>query len=430
MRTKLTDRNINTKLPAKGTLELWDTVTPGLALRIHSGGKRSYCVTTRLVPDGKQIRRTIGSTDSHKLAEARDAAREIIRNAGKGIDSASREARQEAARKAKVERERSKANSFRSVVEGYLADTGRHGGEHMKSKKLVEQRIELHAMPTFGDWPIADISRSDVKDLLRDMVKDKPIAANRLLGNLKLVFKWAVEADKIEASPIADLDKPAAERSRDRVLTDDELVEIWHGCGKLSKAHCGAIRLMMLTGARRAEGSGLRRSEIKGVDWNLPADRSKNGLPHVWPLPALAIEVIESVDQIDDGDAVFTFDGETPVNGWSKVKARLDRKIGEARAEAAGEKYDPKKHDMAHWTFHDLRRSLVTHMVEDLGIAPHVTEAVINHVSGVSRAGVAGTYNRSVLLPQRKEALEAWARHIAALVAGVKPAENVARLRA
>jgi integrase len=316
------------------------------------------------------------------------------------------------------------------VVEAYLADTGKHGGAHMKSKTLVEQRIENHAMPVFAERPIAEITRADVKDLLRDMVKDKPIAANRLLGNLKLVFKWAVEANKLTASPISDLDKPAAERSRDRVLTDDELVAVWNGCAKLSKAHCGAIRLMLLTGARRSEAAGLRRSELKDGEWRLQAKRSKNGLPHIWPLPALGIEVVESVDQIDDGDAVFTFDGETPVNGWSKVKARLDRKIGEARAEAAGEKYAPATHDLPRWTLHDLRRSLVTHMVEDLDIRPDVVEAVINHVSGASRSGVAGTYNRAKLIPKRKNALQAWADRIRELADGVRPAANVERLRA
>lgn len=429
MRTKLTDRSIKTRVPASGTLELWDAVTPGLALRIHAGGKRSYCVTTRLAPTGKQIRRTIGTTITHRLAEAREEARRIIKDAASGIDSASREARQATARRVQVERGRAKANSFRSVVEGYLADSGRHGGARMKSKKLVERRIELHAMPHFAERPITDITRSDVKDLLRDMVKEKPIAANRLLSNLKLVFKWAVEADKLKTSPVADLDKLAAERSRDRVLTNDELAEIWNACAKLSKAHCGAIRLLLLTGARRSEVGGLLWSELRGNEWHLPADRSKNGRPHIWPLPDLAITVIEAVDRINDGDAVFSFDGETPISGWSKVKARLDGKISEARAETAREKYAPKKHDIAPWTLHDLRRSLVTHMVEDLGVAPHVTEAIINHASGAARSGVAGVYNRSILLPQRREALEAWAQHIAGLTAGVTPAENVTELR-
>jgi hypothetical protein len=66
------------------------------------------------------------------------------------------------------------------------------------------------------------------------------------------------------------------------------------------------------------------------------------------------------------------------------------------------------------WTLHDLRRTFVTGMVE-LHVPPHVVELVVNHISG-TRAGVAGTYNRSELLPERKAALERWATHVRGLV--------------
>ena len=66
------------------------------------------------------------------------------------------------------------------------------------------------------------------------------------------------------------------------------------------------------------------------------------------------------------------------------------------------------------WTLHDLRRTFVTGMVE-LHVPPHVVELVVNHISG-TRAGVAGTYNRSELLPERKAALERWATHVQGLV--------------
>ena len=416
MKAKLTDRNINRAAPDDGTLEIWDTVTPGLALRIHAGGKRSYCVTTRL--HGEQIRRTVGNTLTHTLAQARDAAREVIANAAKGIDTHGKGAKQEAARLAKVALERSTANSFRSVAKDYFEDKGKHGGAKLRSKADEEKRVENHAMPVFADRPIGDIGKAEIGDLLRKMVKDgKPIAANRLLARLRRVFAWAAHVDKIEASPIAHMDMPANENARDRVLDHDELRAIWKGCEKLSKAHGAAVRLMMLTGARRNEASGLLRSEIKGQEWHLPAPRSKNGKPHIWPLSELAREIIASVPQIEDGDPVFTLDGEKPVNGWGKVKERLDGIIA-------------KNGDtVAHWTLHDLRRTLVTGMIENLDIAPHVVEAVVNHVSGQSRAGVAGIYNRSVLLPQRKAALDAWAEHVQAIVTKRKAPGNVRQLR-
>ena len=86
---KLTSRSLACKPPLTGTLELWDTVVPGLALRVSYGGTRSWSVMTRL--NGKrQIRRKIGTVATHSLAEAREAARDVIRDAAKGIDSYSK----------------------------------------------------------------------------------------------------------------------------------------------------------------------------------------------------------------------------------------------------------------------------------------------------------------------------------------------------
>jgi hypothetical protein len=68
------------------------------------------------------------------------------------------------------------------------------------------------------------------------------------------------------------------------------------------------------------------------------------------------------------------------------------------------------------WRLHDLRRTAVTGMVE-LGVPPHVVELVVNHVSG-TRSGVAGVYNKSEMLQERKAALDRWATHVEGLVNG------------
>ncbi len=106
---------------------------------------------------------------------------------------------------------------------------------------------------------------------------------------------------------------------------------------------------------------------------------------------------------------VFTSTGKTSFCGWSRSKARLD---GRAK--------------VAPWTLHDLRRSMVTHMAEDLRIAPHVIEAIVNHVSG-SRSGVAGVYNRALYLDDRRGALNAWAVYVLRVVGEVET-DNVVEL--
>ena len=83
---------------------------------------------------------------------------------------------------------------------------------------------------------------------------------------------------------------------------------------------------------------------------------------------------------------------------WDGCKVRLDRRCG-----------------VAGWRLHDLRRTAVTGMAE-LGVAPHVVEAVVNHVSGRARAGVAGVYNRATYALEKRAALQAWADHLDAVL--------------
>ena len=134
-----------------------------------------------------------------------------------------------------------------------------------------------------------------------------------------------------------------------------------------------------------------RRIGDDGAAWTIPGERTKNARVHVVSLSPLVRELIASVGT--DNELVFTTNGTTPVSGWSKIKNRLDAAM-----------------QIPPWRLHDLRRTCATGMAE-IGIAPHIVEAVLNHVSG-ARAGVAGVYNRAAYLPEKKAALERWAAHI------------------
>ena len=102
-----------------------------------------------------------------------------------------------------------------------------------------------------------------------------------------------------------------------------------------------------------------------------------------------------------------------PFQGWSKAKAALDRRLALIR-------YANRP-----WRLHDIRRTVATRMAE-LGVQPHVVEAVLNHVSG-HKAGVAGVYNRALYAAEKRRALELWAEHVRASVEG--DAANVVSIR-
>jgi len=263
------------------------------------------------------------------------------------------------------------------------------------------------------------------------------------------------------------------ERSRERTLTDDELRVIWTEAGD---DHYGSIvKLLLLTGQRADEMASLRRTEVgkaevpktrvDGIERpaftidaiELPAERTKNKRPHIVPLSQLALAIIEKQqgDRVN-GDGTmrdFMFGrGDGGFSGWSKCKERLDERVlkglrkiaadrGDqkllayvakvdglmarvAKAKGAERKAPSNQLNAIWWVHHDLRRTMDTVMNDRLGIAPHVVEAILNHVSShkSGKSGVAGVYNRALYIRERTEALRLWADHIMALVrANVMP---------
>ena len=89
----------------------------------------------------------------------------------------------------------------------------------------------------------------------------------------------------------------------------------------------------------------------------------------------------------------------------------------------AGQKIESRARVPA-WVIHDLRRTASTRMHEVLGIAPHIVEAVLNHVSG-HRAGVAGVYNRALYGAEKANALARYADHLASVIDG-EPSKIIA----
>ncbi len=196
---------------------------------------------------------------------------------------------------------------------------------------------------------------------------------------------------------------------RDRVLTDDEVALIWRHAG--AGDYSIIVRLLLLTAARRDEVGGMAWSELQDGAWTIPAARTKNGRPHELALPSAAVALLANHPARDGRDLVFGSRA-GPFSGWSKAKAELDARMSAALKAERG-----TKAVLEPWRLHDLRRTAATRM-GDLGVQPHVVEAVLNHISG-SKAGVAGIYNRAAYRDEKRAALALWADRVAEL-AGVK----------
>ena len=201
----------------------------------------------------------------------------------------------------------------------------------------------------------------------------------------------------IEANPAADLPKPGSETKRSRVLRHDELARVWKAAGEIGWPFGDAIRLLILTGARREEIGQLKWSEIEGDVIALGGARTKNAEPHNIPLSDSAKAILQRLPRIVGSALVFTTNGKTAISGWSRAKTQID----EASAVSA-------------WRFHDIRRTVATGL-QKLGVNLQTIEAVLGHTSG-SRSGVVGVYQRHSFDAEKRAALDAWGGHVTSLV--------------
>jgi integrase len=309
----------------------------------------------------------------------------------------------------------------------------RHARANTKpsSAEQTERIFRRYVLPKWGERRVQDITRRDVIDLLDGIVdRGAPIAANRALAVVRKFFNWALDRSIIETSPCIRVGQPAEDRSRDRVLSDEELRLVWLAAERVGWPFGPLIQILMLTGQRRNEVAGMSRTELRdaGALWTIPGERTKNGVANDVPLADMAQTILANVPRIARSDFVFTPLGIKPISTFSRGKERLDAlMLAIAHEDATEARQDASAVTLAPWRIHDLRRTAASGMAR-LGFPIHVIEAVLNHRSG-QISGVAAVYNRHSYLPEKRRALEAWAAHVTGLVNGTA-ASNVVPLRA
>jgi integrase len=242
----------------------------------------------------------------------------------------------------------------------------------------------------------------------------------RMHAALSVFFRWLQAKRRILRNVTRDVSHPGAPPARERVLGGEEIQWFWRACDA-EPLYGPLLRLLLLTGQRLNEVAGMRWNELNDDRsiWALAATRTKNHREHVVFLAPLAREQLASIKP-SSSDLIFSTTSTTPLSGWNRLKRRLDRAMLELVREESG-----AKATLAAWRLHDLRRTFVSGCGE-LGIRGEVIELCINHQSGV-RGSVAGIYNKSVLLPERKEAFERWSLHLTGLV-GDKPAAEIVQI--
>jgi integrase len=372
------------KLEGKTERIIFDEDTKGFGLRLREGGSRTWIYQYRI--GSKQRRMVLGSAKSVPLSVARENAGRLEARVKLGGDPAMDK---EAAR-------RSADETFGVLVDQYMA------ARRSKWRPNTEREVTRHLMKyakSLHRFPIAAVSQKNVADLLDNLAGDA--TRNRVRANLSTFFSWAIKKGiDLPKGNVASYTEKHKENSRTRVLSEGELRAIWGACP--DNAFGAIVKLLLLTGQRKSEIGFLRWDEVLEEQILLPGERTKNKRDHVVPLSDAAKEILEKF-RADGRTHVFgRYD--TGFGGWHTAKRELDARLADAG------------NVLPYWTLHDLRRTVATGMA-DLGVQPHIVEAVLNHVSG-HKGGVAGIYNRATYDKEKRDALNLWAEHVMALVEG------------
>lgn len=410
----LTDLAIAALKPGGKRQELADPRVDGLFVIVQPSGTKGWTYRYRY---GRRWRRiSLGTFPGINLAKARARAEAAVHALERGEDpSIALYGPKREQYMATADRE-----SFGILIRRFFHD---HAIPNTRSwretarligLKIVEaenKKIEFEDKPggivaRWAERPVGGIKRRDIIEMIdASRARGATTTANRELAAVRKFFSWALGKNIVEVNPALGIPDPAPENARDRVLTDDELRVIWLAADGEGYPSGDIVKLLTLTGQRRLEVSGASWPEfdLKARTWLLPGVRTKNKRQHLVPLSDAALDVLTGLPRFTGGTFLFGQDGRTGFSGYSKAKARIDERITKL---VEGE--------FAPWTLHDLRRTCATGMAR-LGVAPHIVEAVLNHISG-SKAGVAGIYNLYAYEAEKREALTRWADHIQRLI--------------
>ena len=350
--------------PAAGQIDYWDKMLPGFGVRISQGGAKSFV----LVHGRRRNRTTLGRVGVVSLKEARDAARRIL-----------------------AENTLGKHRYPRITFENFSKEFFAECEQRIRPRTILGYRriLDRYFLPTLRFEVMEDVSRQSIQKII-DRMAATPAMQNNAFAFIRCYMRAGLRRGYLSASPCAGMRLPARKNIRERVLTNAELRVVWEAAGNAG-TFGQIVRLLILTGQRRGEIAGLTKDYIdaKARTITLPRALAKNGRVHTFPYGDLAAEIFEAIPEHSRSYLLSDPRYDNRFDGWSKSKRELDQVCS-----------------IAHWTLHDLRRTFATNLA-GLGVAPHVIERLLNHVSGTI-SGIAAVYNHHAYLDEMRVAIDRW----------------------
>lgn len=299
-----------------------------------------------------------------------------------------------------------------------VADALNYWLEKYAEKKRVnaskhKQQFDKWIIPYVGNLPIKDILKPHWLTCFEVRASQYPVAAGYVLRNVQQALKYCLKRGYEVNRDIFELDYETVGASkqakRSRRLVDDagwsEFTDVvqWLEQGDMPSYYRNLVTLLISFGCRTQEVrlSKVREWDLDNMLWTVPAehnktrdkDQAKGESGEIMrPIPSALKPFIQWLIENSSNEYLLGELKQPPaVSAWGgKIWRRLDHKNK--------------------WRLHDLRRTVATGL-NDLGVAPHVVEALLGH----SIQGVAGIYNRSQYLPEKLKALELWQDRLALL---------------
>jgi integrase len=392
MAVRLTDKLVRALQPPPATNGrgnnriTYDTSVSGFGARITSAGAVSFVINYRRKTDGLERRWTIGAFPAWSVTAAREEAKRLKREVDGGGDPVG---------KFKAEREA-------PTVAGLSA---RFEAEHLprlrpSTAQMYRGLIKNEVMPALGRMKVAAVGFEDIDRLHRNVSRRAPYLANRLLALLSKMFALSVLWNMRSNSPVRGVQRNQ-EIKRKRYLSGDELNRLTKALATYHNVEVtDAIRLLLLTGARKSEVLSATWSQLDfgAGTWTKPGATTKQKSDHVVPLSAPARQLLAQIRERNKS-AKFVFPGP----GTSGHRTNLKRDW-ERICKTAG---------IVGLRVHDLRHSFAAQLAS-AGVGINVVGALLGHTQPSTTSRYAHLFD---------SALREAAERVGAVIASATSAE-------
>lgn len=383
-------------------MELQDGSIRGLAIRVGPRAKPTWTLRYAIAGAGgatargkalrgrKFYRVTLGTYPAVSLKEARAKASAFVASAERGEDPLAQ--LEEAATTTK--------DSLAELAEAFLEG---HVRNRLRSEKNAEWIIREYITRRLGSHRADKLKRAEVVALLDDLAKTaSPTAAIETRKWLSSMYSWALEHGRVETNPLLGVRAPVRSKPRERVLSLEEARAVWDAAVAEGYPSGTLVALLMLTGARLREIANARLTWLDRTNacLDIPGSAYKTGDPTIIPLVPKAMALVEDIPRPTLGEHLLSSSGGKLPLYTVAPKALI--RIRQGAEKALGR-------PLAHWTIHDIRRTVATHMAR-LGVDDIVVERVLGHRVG----GVKAVYNRYRYIDEKRAALALWAGELVA----------------